>query len=435
MRRVYFIGIGGISMSGLAKYELSKKSQVFGSDIKDNEEIRDLKQLGAQIFLEQKKENIQAHLPLDLVVYSSAITPGSPGSIELEEAKTQGIKILKRSQYIGDLTRQFKTLAVAGMHGKTTTTCMLGQVLKDLGENPLILLGGEYNGFNHKNIEIPDSKPKWLVLEACEYDESFLDFEFRGGVILNIEPEHLDYFTKGLPQIIETFKNFAFKTGKFLIVHDEPNIRSALEGIDKKIIFYSENELPKENLNLKIPGIYNELNALAVIKLIRELRLDEQKTRESLAGFLGVKRRQEYKGQFQNVPIFDDYAHHPTEIEATLKAMKEANPDRNIFLIFQPHQSTRTTLLFSDFVKSLALVDKLILVEVYNVAGREVIQTPKTSRDLCQALTNQNKQIFYAKDYNEAEKIVKDNLAENDLILTMGAGPINQLAEKLLNNN
>jgi len=433
MKRIYFIGIGGISMSGLAKYAKINGFEVFGSDIKESEEIKALKKMGVRVFLEQKKENIKKCLPLDLVVYTSAISPGSPGDAELKEAKRLKIKILKRAEYIGELTKKYFTLAVAGMHGKTTTTAMLGKVLKDLKMSPLVLLGGEYSEFNFENVEIPKNKPKFLVLEACEYDESFLKFDYKGAIILNIEEEHLDYFKNGLPQIINTFRKFAQKKGAlFLVAHDEKNIKEALRNLKKKIVYYSEKDLKKEKISLKIPGLHNRLNALAVVKLCEFLGLDKDKVKKSLLKFKGVKRRQEFKGFFRGVPIFDDYAHHPTEIKKTLQALREKYKRRKIFLIFQPHQFTRTTLLFKDFIESLKLADKLVIIEVFGVIGRENLKNPKTSEDLVKALKKE-KEVFYAKDYDVAERLIREKTSSKDLIILMGAGPLETLLEKLLN--
>jgi len=436
MARVYLAGIGGISMSGIAKYELKKGNQVFGSDIKENEEIRELKRMGATIYLEQKKENILNNLPLDLVVYTSAISEGSPGFLELEAARQNGIKTIKRSEYLGELSKIYPTIAISGMHGKTTATSMLGFVLKKMGKNPLVFVGAETNCFDYSNVEIPKKNPQFLVLEACEYDGSFLDFNFDAAIILNIEAEHLDYFKGGLAEIIKTFHNFSLlgKENSFIVALDEPIVRQALNSIREEVISYGPKELESENIKLKVLGGHNRLNALAVLKVIERLGLNIEEAKKILEIFPGAKRRLEYKGKMGENLIYDDYAHHPTEIEASLKALREKYPQKSIFLVFGPHQYSRTTLLFADFVRTLGEADKLCLLEVFGVMGREKIENPKTSRDLFSALEGKVKDIFYAQNLQEAEEIIKKNKQKNDIIVCMGAGETDQLANKLIDN-
>ncbi|MDD3774178.1 MAG: cyanophycin synthetase [Patescibacteria group bacterium] len=436
MSKIFLVGIGGISMSGIAKYELKQGNQVYGSDIKENEEIKELRKMGATIYLSQKAENIEKNLPIDLLVYSSAITIGSPGDAEIEVAKKQGVKILKRSEYLGSLTREFSTIAIAGMHGKTTVTAMLGYVLKEMGEEPLVFVGAETGIFDYSNVEIPSNKPKIMVIEACEYDGSFLDFSYDIGVILNIEPEHLDYFTEGLPQILKTFNTFSKINAQSgtIVALDHPTVRQALDGVDKKLVYFDPGELEKEKIELKIPGAHNRLNALAVLKVIEKLGLSVPRAKEILKNFPGTKRRLEYRGEFKGVPLYDDYAHHPTEIKASIEAIHEKYPNNNLFLIFQPHQYSRTTLLFDDFINSLSLVDKLCLVEVFGVAGREEMANCKNSNSLFEALKDQVSGLFYAKDYDQAENIIRKKINVNDILVVMGAGPINILATKLIKN-
>lgn len=437
MAKIYLVGIGGISMSGIAKYELAQGNQVFGSDIKENAEIIELKKMGAKITLEQKKENIESVLPLDLVIYSSAITPGSPGDAEIEEAKEKGIKILKRSEYLGGLTREIPTIAIAGMHGKTTTTAMLGYVLKEMGEDVLVFVGAETGIFDYSNVHIPKNKPKYLVIESCEYDGSFLDFEYEIAVILNIEPEHLDYFVGGLSQIIETFNTFSKINGDSgtIVALDNPTVKQALDGVNKEIIYFSAQESEEKQIELKVPGIHNRLNALAVLKVIEKLGLSVPRAREILKSFPGTKRRLEYRGEFNNVPVYDDFAHHPTEIKASIEAIHEKYPDKKLFIAFQPHQYSRTTLLFDNFVEALSQTDKLCLVEVFGVAGREKIANPKNSQDLFNSLKDKVNDLSYAKDYNEAGDIIKEKVSIDDILIVMGAGPMDALATKLINSH
>jgi UDP-N-acetylmuramate--alanine ligase len=437
MKRIYLVGIGGISMSGIAKYELLQGNQVFGSDIRENVEVLELKKMGATIFLDQKKENIESLLPLDLVIYSSAITAGSAGDAEIEAARSQNIKILKRSEYLGQLTREIPTIAIAGMHGKTTTTAMLGYVLKKMGEAPLVFVGAETGCFSYSNVDIPEGKPKYLVMESCEYDGSFLDFTYKLAIILNIEPEHLDYFTGGLSEIIKTFNTFSKIGGDrgTIIALDNPTVKQALDGVDKEIIYYGVSELAEQKIELKIPGEHNRLNALAVLKVIEKLGLNVEQARQILKQFPGTKRRLEFRGEFRGVPVYDDYAHHPTEIKASLSAIREKYPDKKLFVVFQPHQYSRTTLLFNDFVEALSGADKLCLVEVFGVPGREKIENPKNSHDLFEALQSKVEDLSYAKDYDEAEMIIKEKLGSDDVLVVMGAGPIDSLATKLIESH
>lgn len=426
----YLVGIGGISVSGIAKYLVYYKNKVIGSDITKSQITKDLEKLGVKIYIGQKKENITNNI--DHLIYSSAAaSPQAPGKIELDAAKNLNIPISKRSQFIGKLMSDKFGIAVSGMHGKTTTTGMLGYLLKKANKKPTVMLGGNFKGFNYDNIEIGNGD--YFVTEACEYDSSFLDMIYSAAIITNIEKEHLDYFTGGLPEICKTFEKFIAKipSNGFLVAYvNNKNVKKVIKNAKCEVIPYSKKDLKKYHLNLKIPGDYNKLNAIAVIKTVQKLGISKEKSIKILEEFAGVERRFEYKGKKENTKIYDDYAHHPTEIKTMISAAKKFFKGK-ILIIFQPHQYSRTKLLFEELLESFDSADQTIICDVYEVAGREE-KKDIGSRELVNGLKKKGIQVEYTPNYQDALEYLTRNYKKFDAAITVGAGLVNEVGEEFL---
>lgn len=396
---VYFIGIGGISMSGLAEILLSEGFRVSGSDMKKSSLTELLEKEGAVIHYGQRRENITDDI--DLVVYTAAIHKDNPEYAAMEEL---GLPSLTRAQLLGQMMRNYKTpVAVSGTHGKTTTTSMITEILLEANADPTISVGGILKAI-HGNIRV--GKSDLFVTEACEYTNSFLSFYPRIGIILNIEEDHLDFF-RDLADIRSSFRRFAQllpEDGVLIINGDIPDYREITEGLACSVITFGSLEacdyyptdishdelahagftLNRRNgspvpVSLGVPGEHNILNAMAALALADYLQLDMGTASRALKNFTGTDRRFEYKGSLDGITIVDDYAHHPTEITATLKAAVNY-PHKTLWCVFQPHTYTRTKAFLSDFADALSLADKVILADIY--AARETDTLGISSRDL-----------------------------------------------------
>lgn len=430
----FLVGIGGISMSGIAKLLKLSGHRVAGSDIVENDEIKALGKIGTQVIIGQKAENISSKI--DVLIYTSAaVHPNSPGLPEIKKAKKLKIPTYKRSEFIGKIMTKKFGITIAGVHGKTTVTAMLGFVLKKMGQAPTVLLGGEFGQFSDQNLEFSKKGAgKYFVTEGCEYDRSFLDFKNKAAIITNIEEEHLDYFKGGLPEILAVFKKFLSqipKSGFVVLGWDNENVRSVAKSAKCEIIKYSKKELPKWKIKLKMPGEHNQLNALAALKMIQELGLDVKKAKKILAEFPGVGRRFEILGKIGKTVFVDDYAHHPTEIQTTLAAARKFYKNKKILVIFQPHQYSRTKLLLKDFAKSFGKTDHLAITDVYEVVGREEDKSVG-SKELVAEIAKTGQKVKHLPSYEDVSEYLKQNYPKFDVIMTMGAGPINEVAKKFL---
>ncbi len=446
---VHFIGIGGISMSGLAEILLEEGFTVSGSDSRESELTRHLEANGATVFYGQRAENI---LPgIDVVVYTAAIHPDNPEFVRAQEAQ---IPMLTRAELLGELMRNYRTaIAVSGTHGKTTTTSMLSMILLCARKDPTITVGGilpEIGG----NIRVGHSEV--FLTEACEYTNSFLSFLPTVGVILNIEEDHLDFF-KDLADIRNSFHRFARLLPKdgLLVLNGEIEAPDEItENVDARIVTYgltgsedySAGEIsydangcasfrllhrgtPVGSVSLRVPGIHNVSNALASLAVSLELDIDFDTAREGLETFHGTERRFQYKGQVNGVTIIDDYAHHPTEIRATLRAAKNY-PHRELWCVFQPHTYTRTHAFLHEFAEALTLADHVVLADIY--AAREQNTLGITSQALQAELEKIGKPCDYFPSFEEIEKFLLKNCINGDLLITMGAGDVLKIGENLL---
>ncbi|MBU3874296.1 UDP-N-acetylmuramate--L-alanine ligase [Faecalicatena sp. AGMB00832] len=446
---IHFIGIGGISMSGLAEILMKEGFTVSGSDSRRSPLTEQLESRGAQIFYGQKAENIIEGI--DCVVYTAAI---SRDNAELIEAVAQKIPMLTRAELLGQLMKNYKNaIAVSGTHGKTTTTSMISHVLLEGDMDPTISVGGILKAIGG-NIRVGNSDT--FITEACEYTNSFLDFYPKISIILNIEEDHLDFF-KDLEDIRHSFHQFASllpTDGTLIINSDILNYQEICEGLSCNIITYGSSKNADysaqnvsydekgrvsfdlvrkgeeaEHITLSVTGDHNVSNALASIAVAELLGLDMDTIRKGLLSFSGTDRRFEYKGSLNGVTIVDDYAHHPTEITATLKAAHHY-PHHKLWCVFQPHTYTRTKAFFHEFAESLSHADHVVLADIY--AARETDTLGISSKDLADELKKLGTDAYYFSSFEEIENFLKENCVSGDLLITMGAGDVVNIGEDLL---
>lgn len=432
--KIHFIGIGGIGVSALAGMLLEKGNEISGSDVSESPITKNLHERGAKIFIGHKKENI---LPgTELVVHTAAATGDNP---ELKEAQEKNIKIQTYAQALGDLTRQMYTIAISGMHGKSTTTAMAALMLERAGLDPVVIVGTKLKEWDGQNFRLGKSSStklgtgQLLVIEADEYNASFLNYWPKILILTNIEEEHLDFYEGGLSHIMKTFGEYiSHLSGEdFLIANEEDeNIKILAKGAKCQIKFY--NSKKPEGLELKIPGAHNISNSNAVLALAEILNIDKKIVLDSLNQFSGTWRRMEFRGEVNGAKIFDDYGHHPTEINATLQGARQMlGQEGKLWCVFQPHQYQRTYKLFDQFVGAFKNADKAVLLPIYSVAGREKeeIKQKTSSEKLAQAINEKGGSILYLDSFEKAAEYLKNNFKKGDICIIMGAGNINSLTE------
>ena len=448
-RHVHFIGIGGISMSGLAEILLGKGFRISGSDNNASALTERLEKAGAVIRIGQSADNISPDT--DLVVYTAAIHPDNP---EFVAAKKQGIPMLSRAQLLGQIMQNYDLpINIAGSHGKTTTTSMCAHILMRAGLDPTVTLGGILPSIGG-NIRVGGTK--YFVAEACEYTNSFLSFFPKIELILNVDADHLDFF-KDLDDIASSFHRFAAllpEDGTLIINRDTAKYDVVTDHLACGIITYSlngdadytaedvhfnengcasfvclERGKPIGNFRLCIPGMHSVSNSLAVIALSRKLGLSPEIIAQGIADFHGADRRFERKGTAFGATIIDDYAHHPTEIRAVITAARQM-PHKKLWVVFQPHTYTRTKALLPDFADALSLADHIVLSDIY--AAREVNTVGISSEDLRAEIEKRGTRADYFSSFEEILEFLKTQLKEGDLLITMGAGNIVDVGEDLL---
>ncbi len=447
-KKVHFIGIGGISMSGLAEILIKNHYKVSGSDMKLSHITSKLIDEGAEINIGHNGDNIK---DADLVVYTAAISPENP---EYIKAAQLGLPLMDRAEFLGHIMKGHKyNVAVSGTHGKTTTTSMIAHIVLKENVDPTILVGGELDAISG-NVLVGNSD--YFITEACEYKESFLKFFPYIGTILNIDADHLDYY-KDINHIKETFKKFINiipKEGYVIVNVEDENVKTILNSdyicniityglndgmLQAKNICYNKlgcatYDAYKEgsflfNINLNVPGEHNVLNSLASIGTALILGFSENSIVCGLSSFNGTHRRFELKGNKDGVTVIDDYAHHPTEIKATLSAAKNY-PHNKIYCVFQPHTYSRTLSLFEDFSESFYDMDCLILTDIY--AAREKDTGEISSTMLGDRIRSKNVNCENIHSFDEVVQYLKNNLKPGDLLLTLGAGDVNIIGEMYL---
>ena len=446
---VHFIGIGGISMSGLAEILLSRKFPVSGSDSHESALTDQLAAQGAVVHYPQMAENITDDI--DVVVYTAAIHPDNP---EFRAAQEKNLPMLTRAQLLGEIMRNYKeAINVSGTHGKTTTTSMITEILLEAHKDPTVSVGGMLKDIGG-NIRVGGQET--FVVEACEYKNSFLSFFPTIEVILNVEADHLDFF-KDIDDIRHSFKLFAEKLpedGLLVINKDIKHSEYFTQALKCRVVtfghekdadytanfisydkfahpsytlFYKGEELAQ--VELGVTGEHNIYNSLAAVAVARSLDIPMETILRGLKRFTGTDRRFQKKGSVNGFTIIDDYAHHPQEIAATIEAAKKY-PHRKLWIVFQPHTYSRTAALLDDFAGALSQADEIVLADIY--AAREKNTIGISSDDLRKHMLEQNTNVYYIPKFEDIEDFLLQHVEEGDLLITMGAGDIYKVGDDLL---
>jgi len=446
-KKVHFIGIGGVSMSGLAEILLEAGYKVTGSDMKSSAATDTLFNLGAVIFIGHDEKNIG---DADLVVYTAAVSDDNP---ELIGARKNNIPVMDRAEFLGSLMKGYKyNIAVSGTHGKTTTTSMLSHIALKAKLDPTILVGGQLDLINGN---VRTGKSQYLITEACEYKASFLKFFPNVGIITNIDADHLDFY-KDIDDIQNTFIKFAALipvNGYLICCADDERMDKVISGAKCLVITYGieKGDFTAKNIVfnekgcasftsyykgekfldviLNVPGRHNVLNALACIGTSFALDISKDSIFEGLKEFGGTHRRFELKGKKDGVIVIDDYAHHPTEIKATLSAAKNY-PHKRIFCVFQPHTFSRTLSLFEEFSNAFEGVDDLILADIY--AAREKDTGVVSSATLADKIREKGMKCQNLHNFEEIVSYLEANLKDGDVLFTVGAGDVYKVGEMYL---
>lgn len=449
-KKIHCIGIGGIGLSAIAEILLSRGYEVSGSDMKESAETVRLASKGARVFIGHRAENADE---ADLLVFSAAVGHDNP---EMKRAEERGIPILSRAQMLGLLMQEYEnSIAVSGTHGKTTTTSMVSLILDRAKLEPTILVGGNLAEIGG-NVKVGHSR--YFITEACEYMDSFLSLKPKIEIILNIDSDHLDYF-KDIDHIVSSFDKFAQlvpASGTIIAYDANPFVNQVIRDLDNVVTFglsencdyyaaniqFNEEGMPAfdvchdgqllSRVQLAVPGEHNILNALAAFTCACALGVGPQLTKETLERYHGTQRRFDIVGTTaKGVKIVDDYAHHPTEIKATLSASENV-PHNKLWCIFQPHTYTRTIALFDEFAEAFEKADKLILAEIY--AAREKNIYKISSAQLAEKIkeTHPHKEVLFMEDFAAIADYVDDQAQRGDMVITMGAGDIYKVGEMLL---
>jgi len=447
---IHLIGSGGISMRGIGTILKQLGKRITGSDLK----------VGGH-----STENINKNL--DLVVYSSAAGSTSAAKIEHEAARRLKIKTIKRSRAIALITQNKSVVSISGMHGKTTTASIAARIFESAGYRPSYLIGALPTFSNQTAKFVSDSEH--FVLEACEYDGSFLDFESEAAIITNVEEEHLDYFTGGLEEIINKFAQFIGKIkpgGVLIYCNDDKNIKKVLGKADQTIIdksidlvsygfdkssdfvvkkpifengtsrFKISHDKEVREVISPIPGDHFALNCAACLALSSYFGIESRVAIDTIAGFIGASRRFDYVGETQTIKIYDDYGHHPTEITKTLQALKQMFPTNKCVVVFEPHQQKRFDDFYNEFYRVFAAaeIDRLIILPVFRIAGRDT-QAQKNSQELVNQLKKAGKEAIFAQNYFEAVNFLIKNMPRGSVLLTLGATNVDRVGKLFLSEH
>lgn len=449
-KTIHCIGIGGIGLSAIGEILLSRGYRVTGSDMKESEITLNLETKGAKIFIGHRAENVA---DAELVVYSAAVGADNP---ELLEAARRNIPAITRAQMLGILMEEYEnSIAISGTHGKTTTTSMVSLILDRAEFEPTILVGGNLSEIGG-NVKVGHSK--YFVTEACEYMDSFLSLRPKIEIILNIDSDHLDYF-KDIEHIVNSFDKFASlvpENGLVVAYEANPFVNKVIKDLNNVVTFglnegctycakdivFNEEGMPSfdveksgehlAKIQLSVPGEHNILNALAAFSCCHSLGADVKTIKETLESYHGTQRRFDIVGVTEKgVKIVDDYAHHPTEIKATLTACQNI-PHNKLWCVFQPHTYTRTMALFDEFAEAFEKADILVLAEIY--AAREKNIYKISSAQLAESIKKSypDKKVLFVEDFSEIANYVDKNSEKGDLVLTMGAGDIYKVGEMIL---
>ncbi len=447
-KKIHFAGIGGISMSGLAEILHDKNHIITGSDNTSSEITEHLKNIGIDVFIGQKEENVSPDT--DLFVYTAALKADNP---EIKAAKKLGIKTIDRAELLGTIMKSYTyPISVSGTHGKTTTTSMLTEILLK-NEDPTVTVGGILPSIGG-NFRI--GKDKYLIAESCEYCDSFLKFHPYSAIILNVEYDHADYF-KSLDMLYNSFNSFARRLPEngFLVINsDIPDIARILDGVFCEVIKYGENNKDGWNIKnvsfdeygngsytaffkdekmfdieLSVPGIHNILNSLAAAALCFKHKIPKEDIISGLKNFKGTNRRFEHKGEASGITVIDDYAHHPTEIKSALSAARAYKPNK-LWCLFQPHTFSRTKAFLKEFSEAFDDADKILILDIY--PARETSDGTIHSKDLAGLIKKRGKDVLYIENFEKAVEYLRSHCTNRDMLITMGAGNVYIVGEQLL---
>lgn len=444
---IHFIGIGGISMSSLAEILVHEGKTVSGSDMKASPLTKHLEETGIKVYIGQKAENI--HPEYELIVYTAAISQDNP---ELAAARESGAVVIDRAALVGMLMLTYKyPISVAGTHGKTTTSSILTEIFMAAGTDPTISLGGILPSIGG-NFRIGSGD--YFLLETCEYQDSFLKFNPHSAVILNVDKDHTDYF-EDLAHIYRSFNAFAKRLpegGTLVINSDIKDIEQVTDGVSANIVTYgTKGDWTAEDISfdaaglgsytacykgektaevsLSIPGIHNVYNSLAAFALAKVYGLDTAAIVSGINNYKGVDRRFQHKGEFNGVTVIDDYAHHPTEIAATINSARSGNI-KELWIAFQPHTYTRTHDLLDEFADVLSKADHALILDIY--AAREKDTGLVHSKDLAEKINALGGNAYYRPDFASAKEFLLENCKPGDMLITMGAGDVFKLGEDIV---
>jgi len=451
-KRFHFIGAGGIGMSGLAQLLMKNNAIVTGSDQRPSNVVDGLCQVGADIKIGHRLENLSPET--DAVVISAAIKDDNP---ELKLARQKGLRIYKYAQMLGELMNGYEGIAIAGTHGKSTTSGWLSYLLRQAHIEVNFIVGAEVSQLGSSS-GVGDSR--YFVAEACEYDRSFLNLRPKIACILNIEQDHLDYY-KGEAEIVQAFGEFAHgvKRNGVLIANGQDtnvakiiqqlgaNIRCETFGLDENSHFSAQNLQLSEGIyafdvfqngrflgrtKISVPGVHNVLNALAVVAMAINLNLSAHQVLALLPGFTGIDRRLMLKGTFGQVTVLDDYAHHPTEIKASLTAIRQRYQPKQIWCVFQPHQYSRTRFLLNDFAESFKLADITIVPQIYFVRDSQAEKKEVNSQMLVDKMRANGTRAIFIDSFAGICDYLKKKVMPGDMVVTMGAGDIWKVADEYI---
>tara|TARA_Y100001970_G_scaffold280523_1_gene389659 strand:+ start:386 stop:1765 length:1380 start_codon:yes stop_codon:yes gene_type:complete len=453
--KIHFIGIGGIGMSAIAEIMHDLGYLIQGSDNKESENTQRLQKKGLKVFIGHKSENINS---VSSVVYSSAIKKNNP---EIIESKKNKIPLISRADMLAELMKNKKSIAIAGSHGKTTTTSLVGTILDEANFDPTIVNGGIINSYSKNNRY---GKGEWMVVEADESDGSFLKLPHQISIITNLDIEHLDYY-KNENKLFDAFELFIQNLpfyGTTIVCLDDKNLKKIIKKTHtRNIITYSiKNKLAdvyidqvkyekpftkfrininkkifkykgKYNYSIKAVGNHNVLNGCASIIASLLVGIKKEHIKKALKNYIGVKRRFSFLGKLNNALVYDDYAHHPTEIRATLLAAKQLR--KKIIVIFQPHRYSRTQVLMKEFVEVLSKIKDLYLINTYS-AGEKIVKKA-TSIVLFKQILKYQKNVKYIKNEDNLKDLLTKHTSKNSIILFMGAGSITKIAHRFMQKN
>lgn len=434
--KAHFVGIGGIGMSALARYFCSKGVEVTGSDAGASPLLEELRTEGIVIFPEHDADNIDPQVYE--VIYSEAIPPDNP-----ERQRATELKIPQKSYFaaLGDISKTIPTVSICGTHGKSTTTAMAGLALEAALVDPLVILGTKVFEWGAKNIRLAgppvlcqERDCGLFVVESCEYHNSFLHLSPTIIIVTNCEPDHLDFFGSE-EKYFEAFRAFATRlpdTGILIADFSDARIRELFGSIAARTIDAADflAKVP----TMAIPGEHNRQNAALVLALFAALELPEQTAQASLARFRGTWRRFEYKGEIDGIQVFDDYAHHPTEVRATLAAFREKFPDKRIWAVFQPHQYSRTREFLDEFAASFADADEVLIPNIYRVRDSEEDVQSVSAEQLVDKINAAGTKARHTHDFAQTVDLLKTEAQPSDVVVSIGAGPVHQVAEGVLEN-